>query len=982
MPNRLEELADSLGPAATRLRDRPRKPKRRRKAATTAPAKGSAPGVVAGSGPARLVAASSLSRALGALDYRVPGIVAGLAQPSSMTCWATVTTIMIMWREQASMAIETALGKVGNAYVTKHKGNQGLGGAEKPAFLAAAGLTYEYPQSLTPEGWESLLRRYGPLWVTTDEQPGAGFAIHARVMAGIHGDGTATGTTIDIVDPAGGRSYSEPFATFVTKYESEAMDPKRPLRVQIVHWPHDVAYNVARLQGARSQSYAHSLSTGRFATVDDAEFEPPYRERADGHHAPSAHSTFAHGLNAAAVLGATDVHWAADADSIDYRHLATAIDTKAFDLTGDVLDRLARFNRFELAASEGRVVFGLRGCTVDVDVATPQATVSLREIEPNHIDFRCVIGVWNRTANTVTAFQASTVPNWEYMEVYREHHGRKANMLPTGRYILSVGTHRAKKKNAAGALVDNPGRIQGALRNDQRVVVLRSEDDLTYTVRDTWDRTVPNDNIHPGIVTPNAGNSTVPDFSSAGCSTISGSSVSDVPAGGWADFRLALGLTNTNPRANDGQSFAHILLTGRDARLAAGGNTTLGRLRFGSHGDDVRQLQDALARHPKKYYKGKVDSDLGPGTAMALIRYQKDQGAGAADAIVTPAEATALGFTLSPAATAAGGTSGAKAMDVTGTLIDLAKGIFKRWTQRPSEGNFSVESDIGEVLHEDTAATLQWKRKSAEFLLKATQPGVGAKDLARTNVRGGKSFLLRFKVIFEFNGADIRAAQVQRVVQGSTGLKDEKFSVKFVAKQGAAKSAESSKIDFIFVNGKWDPAIGEKAFDFSGKLAVESDGFIDLDLDKNDRVSVETTNGIFFSNVQETALARPHIFQFRHIILFDVNKDIVAEKWVERLNGWLRQVQSSNPTRYNRLRSGQIPVSVDGYASATGKEKSNRDLSVRRAQAVKKLLMQELSDSVKILTSAHSEPSPTTPSKQEAEDPLDRRVEIRFDVPE
>src|SRR5262245_45198225 len=273
MPNRLAELANSLGPAATRSRERPLKRKKKTpKAVAGAPVSTPAaktPVAAYGTKPA-------LARAAAALDYTAPGLVAPLAQPSGMTCWATVTTMMMMWRDQMSITIPTALGRAGAAYVTKFNNNQGLTAAEKAAFLAAAGLTYEYPQSLTAGGWEALLRRYGPLWVTTDENPGAGFSIHARIMTGIHGDGTDAGTSLDIVDPNGGRTYKENLGAFRTKYESEALDPKQPLRIQIVHWPHDVRFGVARMQALRSAAYAQALENGRFATVDDAEFEPTY----------------------------------------------------------------------------------------------------------------------------------------------------------------------------------------------------------------------------------------------------------------------------------------------------------------------------------------------------------------------------------------------------------------------------------------------------------------------------------------------------------------------------------------------------------------------------------------------------------------------------------------------------------------------------------------------------------------------------------
>ncbi|MGH7596275.1 MAG: papain-like cysteine protease family protein [bacterium] len=191
------------------------------------------------------------------VNYRVPGIVPAERQPSSMTCWATVTTMMMSWRDNMSMAIETALSRIGQPYVEKFRRNEGLLGSEKAPFLASAGLIAEPPMSYSLEGWERMLRTYGPLWVTTDEQPGAGFAIHARIMTGIRGNGDAN-TVVDIVDPAGGRQYQERFADFVRKFEEEALDPKRPLRIQVVHWPADA--------GAKARSATQSFALDR--TID------------------------------------------------------------------------------------------------------------------------------------------------------------------------------------------------------------------------------------------------------------------------------------------------------------------------------------------------------------------------------------------------------------------------------------------------------------------------------------------------------------------------------------------------------------------------------------------------------------------------------------------------------------------------------------------------------------------------------------------
>ena len=164
------------------------------------------------------------------VNYEVPNEVPAIRQPSSMTCWATVTTMMMSWldgkRQNATIVlpITDALARVGQTYVNKFNANKGLATEEKAPFLAAAGFVALNPQSFPVQEWEAMLRTYGPLWVTTDEDASPGFAIHARIMTGIKGDGTPDGTQVSIVDPAGGRVYKEKLSTFIRKFEEEAMD--------------------------------------------------------------------------------------------------------------------------------------------------------------------------------------------------------------------------------------------------------------------------------------------------------------------------------------------------------------------------------------------------------------------------------------------------------------------------------------------------------------------------------------------------------------------------------------------------------------------------------------------------------------------------------------------------------------------------------------------------------------------------------------
>ena len=167
-------------------------------------------------------------------NYNVPGIVPIIAQPSWRTCWATVATMLVSWRDQASYTIQTVMDMAGAIYRTKFDNDQGLLGSEKAAFLTALGMTGEPPMSYPVTGLRALLENHGPLWVTTDEQPGAGFSIHARIITGMFGNGTINGTRLRINDPDGGRQYTETFRAFTQKFE-EVPDTGQ-LRIQIVHF--------------------------------------------------------------------------------------------------------------------------------------------------------------------------------------------------------------------------------------------------------------------------------------------------------------------------------------------------------------------------------------------------------------------------------------------------------------------------------------------------------------------------------------------------------------------------------------------------------------------------------------------------------------------------------------------------------------------------------------------------------------------------
>lgn len=334
------------------------------------------------------------------------------------------------------------------------------------------------------------------------------------------------------------------------------------------------------------------------------------------------------------MLNIFNARWADDTQSTDYRHLNTSSTSAPFTFTGSVLATLCQCNQFDVSGDQDEVLFGLRGCRV-VEASNGLAnTATLAEDLPDHNDFHCVLGVWKRSTGEIAVFSGSTVPNEAYMQQQVTKGGRTANLLPTGCYSYQVGTHRGASST-----------VKGAMREAGNFVVLRSNDDLVYTVTDTWDNCLPGDNIHPAFLDQSSG---YPRFSSAGCQTIPGNydEAQNQHSGAWALFRQAAGLSTVSPACEDGRTFVYVLLTGREARMAAAGYApdALTRLRFGSRSSDVKALQ--LGLQNAGVLTGQITGVMDPETVMDYIRWQQANDGGRADGIVTPTAAHALGFDL------------------------------------------------------------------------------------------------------------------------------------------------------------------------------------------------------------------------------------------------------------------------------------------------------------------------------------------------
>lgn len=167
------------------------------------------------------------------LPYNVPGLKVVLAQPTSLVCWATVFTMMYSWRRQVSVPIRQAVGDVDARFARMFDDNHAIPPQDFIPFLSTARMTHEPMINLTIEGWEEKLRRHGLLWVGTMNTDYSGR--HSRIVEGMQGDGSTSGTSMKIIDPDGGRRYDETFAEFLRKYEA-AFTAHDDIYYQIRHY--------------------------------------------------------------------------------------------------------------------------------------------------------------------------------------------------------------------------------------------------------------------------------------------------------------------------------------------------------------------------------------------------------------------------------------------------------------------------------------------------------------------------------------------------------------------------------------------------------------------------------------------------------------------------------------------------------------------------------------------------------------------------
>jgi N-acetylmuramoyl-L-alanine amidase/peptidoglycan hydrolase-like protein with peptidoglycan-binding domain len=543
-----------------------------------------------------------------------------IPQPDKLSCWAASMAMLVSYRRSASFTPESLAAQVGRSLRTSYSWDM-LRAVRQQFGFREVSLPSNMSCVPPPSDWHNWLDQFGPLWVTVTGNPS-----HAVVVAGIAGDLTPAGTFIHVLNPWDDRQ----------RFDSDSIDFHPANEGHEETYRFDQFAQMFGNMGLADYGHWRVLYLGRPAQTQALDIHDLTPEEIADAEPPRPRTAELDVMLQAPrrVLTAADVRWAPDDHSIDYRHLGVGIDTSVFTFTPALLERLCTWNHFDVTTGQDEVLFGLRGCQLEGN-HTPTgfvASVRLTEAVPDHQNARCVVGVWKRSTRQFSLFQGSTVPNWVLMERYREG-GEHSNLLPTGRYLFQVGTHRAGTR----------GEVRGAFLEAGPIVVLRTLDNLEYEIGDTWDSGDFGDNIHPARLD---GNRAAPFFSSAGCQTVPGNFRDGHNTGNWSDFRTAAGLSASAPANENGRRFVYILLTGRDARLTASGASinALTRLRFGSSGADVSTIQITL--RSQGHLRGGASGSFDPATKMAYLAWQRARNAATTDGVVTPSDAASLGDDL------------------------------------------------------------------------------------------------------------------------------------------------------------------------------------------------------------------------------------------------------------------------------------------------------------------------------------------------
>src|SRR5688572_20795838 len=261
----------------------------------------------------------------------------------------------------------------------------------------------------------------------------------------------------------------------------------------------------------------------------------------------------------------------------------------SFIINNSILKKLFEINQFEIPAHANLIFVGIRGCLpqdVEDNSFKNSQTLNIRDVD--HKNLRCTLIQWKKDTGDIAVFAGSTVPHITYILGYKAKPPRKSNCLTPGFYKdYRKGQHRpGNSKNWHDAF----------RQNGQPLAIRRTNDNTFYDNFDTIEvSTGCDDNMHAAwTLDPDSGN-----YASAGCQVIMGIPFCESTKargqidnqGPWKNFK-------DNAYAVDQTTYPYALFTSAEVFqvTTSGGKQISPRLKFGSSGHLVTQIQIALTK--------------------------------------------------------------------------------------------------------------------------------------------------------------------------------------------------------------------------------------------------------------------------------------------------------------------------------------------------------------------------------------------------
>lgn len=271
------------------------------------------------------------------VDFDVPRSITPIRKPSPMTCWAAAAAMLASYKEDGKLvSVEETARRAGGRYEGLLQSDAALTKADMADYLSALGLSSGPAVELAIDQVHQMLRRFGAVWLTPNYDPA--FSLDARIVTGIHGDGTPSGTEVALLDPNNGAKASVPFDRLGNVFQRQG-PIKQMGQMIVIHWPPDTL-GAAIPQGMsinNALSFKNKQPSGQHGFPISRKYE--YHSPSD---TVSEQSIYSMAQNLAAILAGLNV---ADAAGIGLATIAVvqaqvAASQGSFTLLYDKAQRL------------------------------------------------------------------------------------------------------------------------------------------------------------------------------------------------------------------------------------------------------------------------------------------------------------------------------------------------------------------------------------------------------------------------------------------------------------------------------------------------------------------------------------------------------------------------------------------------------------------------------------------------------------------